>query len=80
MEDLEKLLNHNNGMVEEADLNDIDTLLENLEAHKQSKTPYYSCEYRIKTKDGNYKWIFARGKVGVGIKECKMAGDFKMEE
>lgn len=31
--------------------------------HVRSKTPYYCCEYRIKTKSGDYKWIKARGKV-----------------
>ena len=33
-----------------------------MEEHKNNKTPYYRCEYRIKTRNGNYKWIQARGK------------------
>jgi len=31
--------------------------------HKRSRTPFYQCEYRLKTKDGQYKWIQERGKV-----------------
>lgn len=31
--------------------------------HIRNKTPYYSCEYRIRTKSGEYKWIKAKGKV-----------------
>lgn len=30
--------------------------------HQQGKTPYYSCEYRLKVKNGQYIWIQARGK------------------
>lgn len=30
--------------------------------HKKNKTPFYQCEYRLKTKDGQYKWIQERGK------------------
>ncbi|MBH1942261.1 EAL domain-containing protein [Mobilitalea sibirica] len=30
--------------------------------HVRNKTPYYYCEYRIKTKSGEYKWIKAKGK------------------
>ena len=30
--------------------------------HLEGITPAYSIEYRIKTKNGAYKWIFARGK------------------
>ncbi|MDF2543963.1 MAG: hypothetical protein K0S47_3681 [Herbinix sp.] len=30
--------------------------------HIRNNTPYYYCEYRIKTKSGEYKWIKAKGK------------------
>lgn len=30
--------------------------------HLEGKTPLYSCEYRIKCKNGNYKWCLCRGK------------------
>lgn len=44
--------------------------------HQQMKTPYYCCEYRLKEKKGQYKWIQARGKAlfdGTG-KVYRMAG------
>ncbi|MFZ7102840.1 MAG: EAL domain-containing protein [Peptococcaceae bacterium] len=31
-------------------------------AHLKGATPYFSSEHRLKTKDGDYKWIYARGK------------------
>ena len=31
--------------------------------HLSGNTPYYYCEYRMKCKDGSYKWISDRGKV-----------------
>lgn len=30
--------------------------------HKNEKTDFYCCEYRVKTKNNDYKWILARGK------------------
>jgi len=33
-----------------------------MENHKRNKTPYYQCECRIKIKNGEFKWIQARGK------------------
>lgn len=30
--------------------------------HFKGKTPYYSCEYRLKNKNGEYKWFYCRGK------------------
>lgn len=32
-------------------------------AHLYNKAPVYEIEYRIKTKDGNYKWYYDRGKI-----------------
>lgn len=36
---------------------------EALRKHFRGQTPHYSAEYRIRCKDGFYKWILARGKV-----------------
>lgn len=41
---------------------DVKTVINNLHSHLEKKTPFYSCEYRIKTKDGRYIWILSRGK------------------
>lgn len=30
--------------------------------HKRNLTPFYRCEYRLKVKNGDYKWLQARGK------------------
>ncbi len=30
--------------------------------YKMQKAPYFSCEYRFRKKDGEYMWIYARGK------------------
>ncbi|ADN34959.1 signal transduction histidine kinase [Methanolacinia petrolearia DSM 11571] len=34
-----------------------------LRAHLEGKTPYYETEYRLRTKDGEWRWIAARGEV-----------------
>ncbi|MEO3945903.1 EAL domain-containing protein [Gorillibacterium sp. CAU 1737] len=31
--------------------------------HLADETPYYHCEYRLRTKDGSYKWFHVRGTV-----------------
>ena len=31
--------------------------------HLTGQTPYYECEYRLRTKPGDWKWILSRGKV-----------------
>ena len=55
--------------------NSVDTLLRNLyendkerviteiKKHLNGETEQYLCEYRLKTKSGNYKWILTRGKI-----------------
>jgi PAS domain S-box-containing protein len=30
-------------------------------AHAEGATPYYEYEYRLRHKDGSYRWILARG-------------------
>lgn len=34
-----------------------------LQQHLEGKTPLYTCEYRLRCKDGSYKWVLDRGKV-----------------
>ncbi|AAM24326.1 diguanylate cyclase (GGDEF)-like protein/PAS domain S-box-containing protein [Caldanaerobacter subterraneus subsp. tengcongensis MB4] len=41
---------------------DIKIVINNLRNHLEKKTPFYLCEYRIKTKDGRYIWVLSRGK------------------
>ncbi|GAV25409.1 GGDEF domain-containing protein [Carboxydothermus islandicus] len=41
---------------------DIKKVINSLRNHLEKKTPFYLCEFRIKTKNGKYKWILSRGK------------------
>lgn len=36
-------------------------LLNTVQQHLEQQTPHYTCEYRIRCKDGYYKWLLARG-------------------
>jgi len=42
---------------------DIDMVIQKLEWHKKNRDPYYRCEYRLKHKNGDYKWIFSRARL-----------------
>ncbi len=42
---------------------DVNNVMEKFNAHIKRKTPVYEAEYRLKCKDGNYKWILDRGRV-----------------
>ena len=42
---------------------DAPRVLQAFTEHLAGETPYYECEYRLRTKPGNWKWIFSRGKV-----------------
>jgi diguanylate cyclase (GGDEF)-like protein/PAS domain S-box-containing protein len=39
-----------------------DSVMATLAAHLERKTPDYSVEYRMRCKNGHYKWVLARGK------------------
>jgi PAS domain S-box-containing protein len=42
---------------------DFPRVKEEIEKHFRRETPLYSAEYRIRCKDGSFKWVLARGKV-----------------
>lgn len=42
---------------------DREMVLSDLERHLQGETQYYQAEYRVRCKDGAYKWVLDRGKV-----------------
>lgn len=42
---------------------DLEQVQAELDKHYAGKTAVYSAEYRLRCKDGSYKWIHARGKV-----------------
>lgn len=44
---------------------DREKVMQELRRHERGETPEYLAEYRIRCKDGSYKWILARGKVMV---------------
>jgi diguanylate cyclase (GGDEF)-like protein/PAS domain S-box-containing protein len=40
---------------------DLQRVKADLEAHLGRQTPYYVCEYRMRCRDGSYRWVLARG-------------------
>jgi diguanylate cyclase (GGDEF)-like protein/PAS domain S-box-containing protein len=40
---------------------DLPRVKADLDAHLQRKTPYYVSEYRMRCRDGSYRWVLARG-------------------
>lgn len=54
---------------------DIDLLRAQLDAHKNGKTPHFENEHRIRTSDGEYRWVQVRGlAVRNGDGAYRMAG------
>jgi PAS domain S-box-containing protein len=50
---------------------DLEKVLAELHRHQRGETPEYLAEYRIRCRDGSYKWVLARGKVTVRDAEGK---------
>ncbi|MCW8850398.1 MAG: PAS domain S-box protein, partial [Melioribacteraceae bacterium] len=44
---------------------DVDSVLEELHKHLEGKTDQFISEYRIKTKNGSWKWVLDKGKVAI---------------
>ncbi|OJF97046.1 sensor domain-containing diguanylate cyclase [Alkalibacterium sp. 20] len=42
---------------------DFEPVMDNMREHLKGSTPVYEVEYRIKAKDGQWKWYYDRGKV-----------------
>ncbi len=42
---------------------DMPGVMKTLEEHVEGRTPYYQCEYRLKTKSGGWKWVLDSGRV-----------------
>jgi diguanylate cyclase (GGDEF)-like protein/PAS domain S-box-containing protein len=55
---------------------DSERAFEAFKAHIHNKTPYYKSEFRIKSRSGEYKWVFNRGKMLTDSegKPVKLAG------
>ncbi|MBN1547529.1 MAG: PAS domain-containing protein [Syntrophaceae bacterium] len=57
--------------------NDLIRVMRELERHVKGESPIYEVEYRIRCKDGSYKWIAGRGKImskGEKGKPIRMVG------
>ena len=53
-------LHFQNDLIHEDDLK---RMRDRIGAHLAGKTPYYEAEYRLRAKDGTWKWVLDRGKV-----------------
>jgi PAS domain-containing protein len=42
---------------------DLPRVLKVIEDHLLGRAPSYECEYRVRTKGGDYLWILSRGRV-----------------
>ena len=55
---------------------DLPKVLENLNAHLESRTPFYEAEYRLRHKTGEWVWVLDKGKVigrdtrGQAVRAC----------
>jgi PAS domain S-box-containing protein len=56
-----EISNHFGEWAERVHPDDLGWVLQAIQDHFAKKTPFYSTEHRVLCKDGNYKWILARG-------------------
>ena len=57
----DELVNHKNEWESRLHPDDRERVLQATQAHLDRKTPYFVEEYRLRCKDGQYKWILDRG-------------------
>ncbi|QZY57285.1 putative bifunctional diguanylate cyclase/phosphodiesterase [Crassaminicella profunda] len=64
------------GWINLVHLDDLKCMNQELEKHLKRQTHYYENQYRMRTKDGSYKWILSRGKAifDKNSKPIRMAG------
>ena len=56
-----EILNHFSEWINRLHSDDVAEVMRVIQEHFDKKTPFYICEYRLRCKDGSYKWILARG-------------------
>ncbi|MFZ5967112.1 MAG: PAS domain-containing sensor histidine kinase [Bacillota bacterium] len=44
-------------------IEDLNRIVQELYDYREGKTPKYETEYRLKAKDGSYRWVLSRGRV-----------------
>lgn len=54
---------------------DVSRATEEMNAHLEGKTPIYSSEYRLRCKDGSWKWILSRGMI---VSRCSVGKPIRM--
>ncbi|MFN8453489.1 MAG: PAS domain S-box protein [Anaerolineae bacterium] len=60
---LDEVQPHLSWWSEQTHPDDIRYARERWNAHIEGKTPFYECEYRLRTKSGEWKWILDRGQI-----------------
>jgi PAS domain S-box len=61
----DELPNHRNSWVEHIHPEDVARTKQELRAHIDQRTDHYRSEYRMRHKDGSWRWILARGKAQI---------------
>lgn len=56
-------INSNEKWDERIHPDDLDDYLNNIQLHKDNKSPYFENTKRVLAKDGTYKWVLSRGKI-----------------
>jgi PAS domain S-box-containing protein len=57
-----EIINHPQEWKSRVHPEDLPRVLGHLDDHQNHKTPFYAAEYRMRARDGSYRWILARGK------------------